>query len=995
MVIAVPNDVSAVRAATLPKPEESLADKFRSVFDKAKDAASSLVDHAATAIERAKAGTSNPLASVAGGAEQAGKTISDPESQIARLNTDGDQLVMAMTAEGKLQLPIEGVPIGVKGQYGFSITVKQVGDEPAADNNGQKPHYDVTFDKNLLGGAMVEAPVPGVDPAFELNARTTGSVTMRFDSQQDAARAVQTLQKLAAAEAVRDGGNAATKAINPLASISNPFSNPVTDNGNLIPGLGDLAAKAVEPSQEDRNFLRDHVTSYSERLGLQERGKVAVKFANLGIEPRLDNNQWITRTVQLPQNGQLGRLTYTLSGDLSLSAKEKLTIGKQEFDQLEIGYVPQNIVDHGRFSGEVSLSWDLPANGSASTTPGKGNFSALPELSNLGAPDRLSANLRLDYQTQGLADLSRTDINRLNFGVTVDNPTEHAGSAVNSMLHGDLQSAFGNLGDDLTVTARNETLGRDGVHQQHEIGIEVADVVEGKVSLEGDIGLDDVTSRRTATFTGTEIAKRLAGPDAEPPAAPQGPAPSGDAQQSPAKPDQVVVVPHDGLNVRETPDANGQKVSAFQHGTFLQPTGNEASDRKGNRWVEVTGTDVNDRPVQGWVNGSYVTPHKAGAMDATGRIDPELEADGYREHTVKPGNTIWDIAKQNGVDFDETVRLNSDHLIDPNMIFPGDTIYIPGTAKPGGPTQPAQPQPPVQPQQPSSSAPSAGSAGSPSAPSISGSSAPSAPSTESAPSVPATPAAPSVPSDSNSTSEGSGSDTPVTQAPPRPANPQTNASGRADLGKILHDYQMPDDPGGMVQWEPGAPLGWFTGSKRVTATESEMLNKLSPLELRDFNDIANLAEMIAKEHYPAPRDKKSHFTDEREFNIWGANDGHMDAFRHTYWNALMTERFGAEFTKSFTNAHEGVSGNPADREAMDIYNNSVGRRIAQEHPNASPEQLVDLVQQAMNRGELVVIDRNGDLAWSDKVSYGEHGVANDGPAPGVMAPADANARTAS
>jgi hypothetical protein len=52
MVIAVPNDVSAVRAATLPKPEESLADKFRNVLDKAKGAASSLVDHAATAIER-------------------------------------------------------------------------------------------------------------------------------------------------------------------------------------------------------------------------------------------------------------------------------------------------------------------------------------------------------------------------------------------------------------------------------------------------------------------------------------------------------------------------------------------------------------------------------------------------------------------------------------------------------------------------------------------------------------------------------------------------------------------------------------------------------------------------------------------------------------------------------------------------------------------------------------------------------------------------------
>ena len=41
----------------------------------------------------------------------------------------------------------------------------------------------------------------------------------------------------------------------------------------------------------------------------------------------------------------------------------------------------------------------------------------------------------------------------------------------------------------------------------------------------------------------------------------------------------------------------------------------------------------------------------------------------------------------------------------------------------------------------------------------------------------------------------------------------------------------------------------------------------------------------------------------------------------------------------------GVSlpGNSADREAMDLYNNEVGRQIALAHPDASRQELADLV----------------------------------------------------
>nr|WP_196493685.1 SafA/ExsA family spore coat assembly protein [Ornithinibacillus caprae] len=49
-------------------------------------------------------------------------------------------------------------------------------------------------------------------------------------------------------------------------------------------------------------------------------------------------------------------------------------------------------------------------------------------------------------------------------------------------------------------------------------------------------------------------------------------------------------------------------------------------------------------------------------------------------HVVKKGDTLWEIAKQYGVDFEELKQLNS-QLSSPDMIMPGMKIKIPTTAK--------------------------------------------------------------------------------------------------------------------------------------------------------------------------------------------------------------------------------------------------------------------------------------------------------------------------
>jgi hypothetical protein len=55
-----------------------------------------------------------------------------------------------------------------------------------------------------------------------------------------------------------------------------------------------------------------------------------------------------------------------------------------------------------------------------------------------------------------------------------------------------------------------------------------------------------------------------------------------------------------------------------------------------------------------------------------------------------------------------------------------------------------------------------------------------------------------------------------------------------------------------------------------------------------------------------------------------------DAYRHLLWSYLLTERFGPEFAKVVTDAHETVPGNSPDERAMDYHNNAIGRRLATE-----------------------------------------------------------------
>ncbi|MEV0533749.1 hypothetical protein [Kitasatospora sp. NPDC050463] len=189
---------------------------------------------------------------------------------------------------------------------------------------------------------------------------------------------------------------------------------------------------------------------------------------------------------------------------------------------------------------------------------------------------------------------------------------------------------------------------------------------------------------------------------------------------------------------------------------------------------------------------------------------------------------------------------------------------------------------------------------------------------------------------------------------------------RADPGTILAGYQVKDDPHGTVKY-PDAFTAWLLDIDRqkITATEAVMLDGLTVFARKEFAEITDRAHGVSDKKFSA---------------VNAANDSHRDAFRHAYWNALMTKRFGEDWARRYASAHEQRPGNPGDREAMDLFNNEVGRRIAAANPHASEKDLERLVEEAVLRGDTVVIKpEGGALAYSDQVEDGKTGESDGKP----------------
>lgn len=169
--------------------------------------------------------------------------------------------------------------------------------------------------------------------------------------------------------------------------------------------------------------------------------------------------------------------------------------------------------------------------------------------------------------------------------------------------------------------------------------------------------------------------------------------------------------------------------------------------------------------------------------------------------------------------------------------------------------------------------------------------------------------------------------------------------------ELLDKYNQKPDPNGLREY-----LG-----RQVTAGELEAIEKLGFWDQVRYVETSLDASVQGSVVFPG------------EGRV-GDQDNHRDAFRHAFWNALLTSRFGESTAETITTRHEQLPDNLADpkaavREAMDLHNNEVGRTIARENPNASHFELHKLVRDAVQDGKMVVMDDNARLVPSNQVDF--------------------------
>ncbi|MEU4562195.1 hypothetical protein AB0F72_27745 [Actinoplanes sp. NPDC023936] len=164
--------------------------------------------------------------------------------------------------------------------------------------------------------------------------------------------------------------------------------------------------------------------------------------------------------------------------------------------------------------------------------------------------------------------------------------------------------------------------------------------------------------------------------------------------------------------------------------------------------------------------------------------------------------------------------------------------------------------------------------------------------------------------------------------------------------QMLQDYRVEPDPDGLVRI-PGGLLGALLRrwTRLVPRSEAALLHRLNPIRAMRVAVIS--------------RDAARECT--RRFGGDGFYDGYPDAFRHTYWNARLTQRFGEAWTEQFTTAHERVPAADPVTVAMDLHNNKVGRQIGATHRTAARSALASAVEAAVRGGQTVHIAADGRL----------------------------------
>lgn len=128
---------------------------------------------------------------------------------------------------------------------------------------------------------------------------------------------------------------------------------------------------------------------------------------------------------------------------------------------------------------------------------------------------------------------------------------------------------------------------------------------------------------------------------------------------------------------------------------------------QGERWQEIANLNYGVEQADGWaldgqhwLNAGWVLKLPADATAPAAQSTPAAETE---QHTVVAGDTLWDIAEDatgDGENYHEifeaskdTVQAPGHKITDPNLIYPGDVVTIPGAAASVAPAPTAEPAP--------------------------------------------------------------------------------------------------------------------------------------------------------------------------------------------------------------------------------------------------------------------------------------------------------------
>lgn len=165
------------------------------------------------------------------------------------------------------------------------------------------------------------------------------------------------------------------------------------------------------------------------------------------------------------------------------------------------------------------------------------------------------------------------------------------------------------------------------------------------------------------------------------------------------------------------------------------------------------------------------------------------------------------------------------------------------------------------------------------------------------------------------------------------------------------------------QYASAPSIGARSAGSSIDINEDELyaLNKaIGPL---DTSKAINLGRIATKEA-----------DDPNVCGFLGVTNGKADAFRHSYWHALMARDIGSSDAKKVGDIHEKYNPGKDLANQMDYYNNAQGLKVAKRHNNygSNPTNYVsnkvirEAVKKDINKGYMKYINAKGKLVYTNQ-----------------------------